>query len=106
MKPSDDTSMQMTYSNLIELEQQKCFGERGCIEGNLLQQLVVGEAEGFLQQNRQNHSEDEETFLLRHTLLVTDLHRNEPHQRGQQQRHQPEECSVRKTPQKHTEISL
>lgn len=64
---------------------------------DLLQQLVVSEAEGFLQQNGQHHAEDEETFLLRRAVLITDLNRDEPHQRGQQQRHQPEKCSERKT---------
>lgn len=61
--------------------------------GGLLQQLIVGEAEGFLQQDRQHHAEDEETFLLRGTLLVTDLNRDEPDERGQQQGHQPEKRS-------------
>lgn len=40
---------------------------------NLLQQLVVSEAEGFLQQDGQHHTEDEETFLLCWAVLVTDL---------------------------------
>lgn len=60
-----------------------------------LQQLVVSEAEGFLQQDGQHHAEDEQTFLLRRAVLITDLNRDEPHQRGQQQRHQPEKRSER-----------
>lgn len=60
----------------------------------LLEQLVVCEAEGFLQQDRQHHAKDEEAFLLRCTFLITDLNRDKPHQRGQQQRHQPEKCSA------------
>ncbi len=61
-----------------------------------LQQLVVSEAERFLQQDGQHHAEDEEAFLLRRAVLITDLNRDEPHQRGQQQRHQPEKRSERK----------
>lgn len=67
---------------------------------DLLQQLVVSEAEGFLQQDGQHHAEDEETFLLRRAVLITDLNWDEPHQRGQQQRHQPEKRSERKNKQK------
>lgn len=40
---------------------------------SLLQQLVVGEAEGLLQQDRQHHTKDEEAFLLRSIVLITDL---------------------------------
>lgn len=60
---------------------------------DLLQQLVVGEAEGLLQQDGQHHAEDEQTFLLRGALLVADLDRDEPNQRGQQQGHEPEKRS-------------
>lgn len=56
---------------------------------DLLQQLVVGKAEGLLQQDGQHHAEDEQTLLLRSALLVTDLDRDEPNQRGQQQGHEP-----------------
>lgn len=63
---------------------------------NLLQQLIITKAEGFLQHHRQHNSKDEEAFLLSSTFLVTDLDRDEPNQRGQQQRHQPEERSGRK----------
>lgn len=61
--------------------------------GGLLQQLIVGKSEGFLQQDGQHHTKDEETFLLRGTLLVTDLNWDEPDERGQQQGHQPEKRS-------------
>lgn len=54
---------------------------------------------------RRHHAEDEETFLLHRALLVTDLSRDEPHQKGQQQRHQTEERSEGKTQQNHTEVS-
>lgn len=64
---------------------------------DLLQQLVVCEAEGFLQQDGQHHAEDEKTFLLRRAVLITDLNRDEPHQRRQQQRHQPEKRSEGET---------
>lgn len=72
----------------------------------LLQQLVVGEAEGFLQQDGQHHAEDEETFLLRCVVLITDLNRDEPHKRGKQQRYQPEKCSEEGKVQKMYTISL
>lgn len=64
---------------------------------NLLQQLIISKAEGFLQHHRQHNSKDEEAFLLSSIFLVTDLNRDEPHQRGQEERHQPEEGSERKT---------
>lgn len=64
---------------------------------DLLQQLVVGKAEGLLQQHRQHHAEDEQTFLLRSALLVADLDRDEPNQRGQQQGHEPEKRSEGQT---------
>lgn len=51
---------------------------------NLLQQLIVSKAEGFLQHHRQHNSKDEEPFLLSSTFLVADLNRDEPHQRGQE----------------------
>lgn len=60
---------------------------------DLLQQLVVGEAESLLQQHGQHHAEDEQTFLLSCALLVADLDRDEPNQRGQQQGHEPEKRS-------------
>lgn len=60
---------------------------------DILEQLVVSEAEGLLQQHGQHHAEDEEAFLLRRAVLVADLDRDEPDQGGQQQGHQPEERS-------------
>lgn len=71
------------------------------ITSDSLEQFVVGEAEGFLQQDGQHHAEDEETFLLRRAVFITDLNRDEPNQRGQQQRHEPEKRSEREKQERH-----
>lgn len=82
----------------IKCEKLKFWQKNDCWHvstHDLLQQLVVGKAEGLLQQHWQHHSKDEKTFLLRSTLLVADLDWDEPNQRGQQQGHEPEKRSER-----------
>lgn len=85
MMHADDKSMfsgclsvinKMNADMLLLRQQRKqgrCIGSLAMPDSNLLQQLVVSKAEGLLQQDRQHHTKDEEAFLLRGTVLVTDL---------------------------------
>lgn len=56
----------------------------------LLQQLEVGKSESLLQQDGDGGPKDEEAVLQLGVLPVAEMNRNEPDQRCQEQRHQPE----------------
>lgn len=56
----------------------------------LLQQLEVGKSESLLQQDGDGGPKDEEAVLQLGVLPVTEMNRNEPDQRCQEQRYQPE----------------
>lgn len=54
------------------------------------EQLVIEEAEGLLQQHREDDAEDEQPLLQRLVRRVTRFGRDEPDERREQQRDQPE----------------
>ncbi len=54
------------------------------------EQSVVGKAKDFLEQDREEDPKNQQAPLKTEILRVTGLYSDEPHQRGQEQRQQPE----------------
>lgn len=64
------------------------------IDGPLLEQLEVGKSESLLQQDGDSGPKDKEAILKSGIALIAEMDRNEPDERGQEQRHQPEKRSA------------
>ncbi len=61
------------------------------------EQSVVGKAKDFLEQDREEDPKNQQAPLKTEILRVTGLYSDEPHQRGQEQRQQPEKRSETNT---------